>query len=156
MTRGFFVAGNALANYRVLLVDDEPFIRALTARLLGEIGCGHFIEAGNGREALGILDNPEAHIDVILCDLMMPEMSGMELFSQIGALAPDQAARVVFVTGGAFTDRAREFLARTSNPRLEKPFETGAVRALVARVIDGPSPGTAPSPAAPPANQPRV
>ena len=73
------VLANTISQYRVLLVDDEPFIRTMTARLLADIGCTQFLEAGNGREALAILDRPDAHIDLILCDLAMPDMDGVEI-----------------------------------------------------------------------------
>jgi CheY-like chemotaxis protein len=67
--------------------------------------------------------------DLILCDLMMPEMTGMELHERVAALAGDQADRMVFLTGGAFTRRARDFLR--DHAFLEKPFDLSALEALV-------------------------
>jgi CheY-like chemotaxis protein len=69
--------------------------------------------------------------DVILCDLMMPGMSGMDFFAELTRIAPDQAERVIFLTGGAFTPRTRAFLDGVENPRIEKPFEPASLRALV-------------------------
>ena len=69
--------------------------------------------------------------DVILCDLMMPEMTGMDLYAELGKLAGDQADRLVFVTGGAFTPRAREFLERVPNARVEKPIDFQNLRLLL-------------------------
>jgi CheY-like chemotaxis protein len=68
---------------------------------------------------------------VILCDLMMPQITGMELYSEIVRLDPAQALRIVFLTGGAFTPTAREFLVSTMNRRIEKPFDLKEVRRLV-------------------------
>ena len=64
---------------------------------------------------------------------MMPELSGAELHGELLRVAPDQAARMVFVTGGAFGASAIEFLDRVPNPRLFKPFAKEQIQgALVA------------------------
>jgi CheY-like chemotaxis protein len=76
-----------------------------------------------------------ARFDVILCDLLMPEMTGMDLHDELVLTAPDQAEAMVFVTGGAFTPRAREFLAEMASRCIEKPFDTAALRAAVAERI---------------------
>ena len=86
--------------------------------------------ATTGREALARLDTV-GHVDVILCDMMMPEMSGIDLYAELQRRSPEQAARVVFLTGGAFTPGARAFLDRVPNPRFEKPFDVQNLRALV-------------------------
>jgi CheY-like chemotaxis protein len=62
---------------------------------------------------------------------MMPQMTGMELHAELARLAPEQAARIVFVTGGAFTAGARAFLDAVPNQRIEKPFETQQLRAVL-------------------------
>jgi DNA-binding NtrC family response regulator len=62
---------------------------------------------------------------------MMPDLDGAELYEQLRAQRPDLAERVIFVTGGAFTARAREFVERAAVPTLEKPFDIDQVRALV-------------------------
>ena len=72
-----------------------------------------------------------SRFDLILCDMMMPLMAGMEFHMRLATLAPEQADRTVFMTGGAFTPRAREFLARLPNLRLEKPFDLAHVLAMV-------------------------
>jgi CheY-like chemotaxis protein len=77
-----------------------------------------------------------ARFDAILCDLMMPDMTGMELFEAIGKLDDAQAKRMIFMTGGAFTPRARAFLDASKNPRLDKPFPPEVLFALLGSVID--------------------
>jgi len=62
---------------------------------------------------------------------MMPRVTGMDLYVELSRIAPDQAERVVFLTAGAFTSRARAFLERISNLRMEKPFSLAALRAFV-------------------------
>jgi EAL domain-containing protein (putative c-di-GMP-specific phosphodiesterase class I)/CheY-like chemotaxis protein len=74
-----------LYQYQVLLVDDEPFIRQLTKLLLKQLGCTAIAESGNGHEALAVLDAPDAHIDLILCDLAMPDMDGVEFVRHLAA-----------------------------------------------------------------------
>jgi DNA-binding NtrC family response regulator len=73
--------------------------------------------------------------DAILCDLMMPEMSGMDLYAEIARAFPDYRERMVFITGGAFTPSAKTFLDEVANERLEKPFDPQGVRSLVQRLI---------------------
>ncbi len=68
---------------------------------------------------------------------MMPEQTGADLHDALARSHPDQAERMVFLTGGAFAPRAREFLERVPNPRVDKPFEGRAVRALIARLVSG-------------------
>jgi CheY-like chemotaxis protein len=68
---------------------------------------------------------------VILCDLMMPEMTGMELHAELTALDRSLARRMIFVTGGAFTEPAQEFLGRDGILRAEKPIDVPSIRALI-------------------------
>jgi CheY-like chemotaxis protein len=67
----------------------------------------------------------------MLCDLMMPELTGMDLHAELLRIAPEQAQKMVFMTGGAFTTHAREFLEEVRNPRIDKPLDVDKVRALV-------------------------
>ncbi len=112
----------------VLVVDDEVMLSRSLSRLLGG---EHDVEAINsGAEALRLVGTGR-RFDVILCDLMMPELSGMELYNELGQLAPDLARRMVFLTGGACTTGARDFLSRVQNPRLEKPFNLDELKKVV-------------------------
>jgi CheY-like chemotaxis protein len=114
---------------RVLVVDDDPLVSSALRRTLAR---EHDVEVVvSSRKALDMLVAPEGIYDVILCDLMMPEMTGMELHAQLEMAAPEQARRMVFVTGGAYTPAAQSFLERVSNPRLEKPFEPDKLRERV-------------------------
>ena len=66
---------------------------------------------------------------------MMPDMTGMDLHAELIQIAPELAANMVFLTGGAFTPKAREFLAVTSVEHIEKPFEPANLRAFVQRYL---------------------
>jgi len=117
---------------RVLLVDDEASLRTSLAQILAT---EHDVrEVGSGAEVLELLRSGERY-DVLLCDLMMPEMSGIDLFDAVEALDGAQARRVIFLTGGAFTPRAQEFMARVPNPRLEKPFDIDELMHMIRKVV---------------------
>ena len=73
--------------------------------------------------------------DVIFSDLMMPQMTGMDFYRELTRVSPSDAARIVFVTGGAFTPVATQFLEQVSNERIEKPFTPKVVRDLVGRFM---------------------
>jgi CheY-like chemotaxis protein len=66
---------------------------------------------------------------------MMPEMTGMDLHRELSLVSPEQADRMIFVTGGAFTEKARRFLSETPKEHLEKPFASANLRAIVQRYL---------------------
>lgn len=116
---------------RVLIIDDDPLVGRSMARLLQT---AHEVTVlTSPAEALSRLEHGERW-DAILCDLMMPELSGMDVEERLARSAPDVLPRIVYLTGGAFTDRARKFLAE-GRPFLEKPVEAPALRARVAALV---------------------
>ena len=117
---------------RVLVVDDEPPLANSLRRTLCR---DHDVVAvSSGRAALDLVARGE-RFDVILCDLMMPEITGMDLSERLAREAPDLARAMVFMTGGAFTPRAREFLDDPARRCIEKPFDLDTVRALVREIV---------------------
>jgi signal transduction histidine kinase len=111
----------------VVVIDDEPLVGRSIRRALR----GHEVQVfTSGEEAIERLCSDEP-FDVVFCDLMMPEVSGMEVFARVSERCPDIASRFVFMTGGAFTPQAREFLKQTPLVCLEKPFELRQIRHLV-------------------------
>jgi len=103
---------------RILLVDDEPLVRKSMARLLKK---AYWVEQANtGAEARRMIREDPAY-DLIISDLMMPEVSGMDLHTWLAAKYPGLVDRVVFITGGAFTPSAQAFLDSIPNVMLEKP-----------------------------------
>jgi CheY-like chemotaxis protein len=117
---------------RVLVVDDEaPLANALRMFLSDE----HDVTvATSGREALTLLAK-EGAFDAILCDLMMPDVTGVDVYEALAARSPATARRMVFVTGGAFTPRIQEFLEQVTSPRLEKPFDLPKLRSILRELV---------------------
>jgi CheY-like chemotaxis protein len=119
---------------RVLVVDDDPHVRTALARILAR---DHAVdEAANGGEALARVAAGERW-DAILCDLMMPGLSGIAFHAGVRARAPELLGRIAFMTGGVFTDEQQRFLEAVPNPRIEKPFDMAQVRAVVAALARG-------------------
>jgi PAS domain S-box-containing protein len=117
---------------RVLIVDDDARVARAVGRVLRS---RHDVElATGGADAVAHIVAGE-RFDVVLCDVMMPAMSGPEVHAAIAAIDPDQAARIVFITGGAFQPEARAFLDASPNPCLDKPVDTASLRALVASMV---------------------
>jgi CheY-like chemotaxis protein len=115
-------------RHRILVVDDEPMIRLAVQRTLSKEH--EVVAAENARDALARVKAGE-RFDVVFCDLMMPEMTGMDLHAQLARATPDLAEQMIFVTGGAFTPTAMSFLDRVPNERIDKPFDPARIRALV-------------------------
>ena len=115
---------------RVLAVDDEPLLLKAYRRMLSDI---HVVETAlGGAEALRALER-DATYDVVLCDLQMPEVSGMRLHEQVRARWPALAERFVFVTGGAFSPDAKRFLEESTCAIIQKPFRVEDLLALIER-----------------------
>jgi len=119
---------------RILVVDDEPLVGSAVQRLLASRH--EVVIETAARQALGRLERGE-RFDMVFCDLMMPEMSGMDLYEAMERVDPELARRTVFITGGAFTARAREFLERTASPHLDKPFDNQTLLDLVLHQLGG-------------------
>jgi signal transduction histidine kinase len=120
---------------RVLVVDDEVAIGKAIRRILSS---EHDVTLeSDARIALERITSES--YDVVFCDLMMPNMSGMDFFDQVTQKKPDLAERIVFLTGGAFSPRSEEFLRGNRNICLSKPFSREAVTSAVRRMLDGPS-----------------
>jgi signal transduction histidine kinase/DNA-binding NarL/FixJ family response regulator len=116
---------------RVLVIDDEPMLLRSLERILGAEH--EVVTAAGGEGALRTLERDRA-FDIVLCDLMMPEVDGVTVHRWLEQHAPHLSDRVVFMSGGAFTDRTRAFVARSDVRVVDKPVSVPALRALVAEV----------------------
>ncbi|MCC6811060.1 MAG: response regulator [Deltaproteobacteria bacterium] len=116
----------------ILVVDDEPMVAAGVRRTLAQEQ--DVISFTSGKQALQWIAEGNRPAAVIL-DVMMPEMSGIEVFTELTRLAPELAPRTLFMSGGAFSASAIEFFAKIANTRLEKPFEPDTLRDVVRRLV---------------------
>jgi two-component system cell cycle sensor histidine kinase/response regulator CckA len=118
-----------LRRGRLLIVDDDANVaRTFAAVMLADHDVETCVEPRIAAQRVLIGE----HFDLIFCDLMMPTMTGMDFYRVIANTHPEQAERIVFITGGAFTSAARDFVAIVPNAVLEKPFDQSAVDAVLA------------------------
>lgn len=121
----------ASERWRVLVIDDEPAIGRLIRNLLAH----HDIHVvSSGESGLARLRDDDA-FDVVVCDVMMPEVSGMDVYNRIAVERPGLERRFVFVTGGTFTERATSFLASIPSRRVDKPFAIAALESAMEETI---------------------
>ena len=113
---------------RLLVIDDEPAVLRVIKRMLKDYDV---TTCGGGQEALDFL--LKGDFDLILCDLMMPEYTGMDLYERVAAERPQIIERFLFVTGGAFTKQTETFLRSVSREALGKPFTTAQLREAVSK-----------------------
>ena len=123
------------ARASILVVDDEPLLTRTIARTLAnEFEVSAFTSA---REALACVTAGMSYA-AIVCDLLMAEMTGMELYEELVRVAPSQAGRMLFLTGGAFTPAARAFVDQAEQIVIRKPFDREALRDAVRRMVLSP------------------
>jgi signal transduction histidine kinase len=116
---------------RVLLIDDEPHLLKALQRMLSQ---RHEVAiALGGQTALDILKEKE--FDIIVSDMMMPDVDGVDVFNRLAVLRPGSEKKIVFATGGVFTTRVQEFMAKVPNRSLQKPFTPDDVFALIDEVV---------------------
>jgi PAS domain S-box-containing protein len=125
------VEATSTTRRRILVIDDEIEVGQAVRRILRR---RHDVDVVQRADvALEILAT--APYDVILCDVMMPEMTGMEFYDRLRAEMPALVDKVLFISGGAFSPEAREFLLTHAGTIVEKPFETRALRSLIDKVV---------------------
>jgi PAS domain S-box-containing protein len=129
----FAAVPSAPRRGRVLIVDDDEKSALVVSRALSlehDVATSH-----DADEALERIARQTQAYDVIICDMMMPVKTGVDFFADLSERDPAQSRRIVFLTGGAFTVKTREFLDRVPNTCLEKPFDLRTLRAVVNRML---------------------
>ena len=137
-----------LTDLRVLIIDDEMLVaRALRRILRWRCGIGHVEIATHGEDGINRLlgDN----YDLVFCDLLMPDVTGMDVHERVVRDRPGAVGRFVFMSGSPFTPRARSFVDALRTPYIPKPFDEEEVDLLVRQVGSSPNTTAAPGGAAP-------
>ena len=125
-------AGGRLPGLRVLFLEDEPPLREIGCEVLEAEGCV-VLPVANGKEALEKL-SAEA-FDVVVSDVKMPGLSGLEVYRRACALSPSLARRFLFVTGDVVRPETAQFLEQTGCAHLEKPYKVDELVRRVAEVV---------------------
>lgn len=115
----------------VLIVDDEGLVRAALRRTIGRHH--HVVDTADGREALAWIAGG-AEYDAIVCDYMMPVMTGAAFYDALVLLRPDLGARVGFLTA-ARDHRVDAFFDRAGRPHLDKPFQAHELHEFLDRLF---------------------
>lgn len=119
---------------RLLVIDDEPYILASIRRALRHYDV---TLAEGGPRAIEALRAGEPY-DLVLCDLVMGTVNGMDVYRWIKEHRPELLPKVIFMTAGAFTGEVRDFLSHVTNPVLHKPFDTKTLRWMIAQAVRRP------------------
>jgi two-component system, cell cycle sensor histidine kinase and response regulator CckA len=117
----------------VLVAEDESMVRALTARILRDHGY-KVMEASNGTEALRLYQEHSEIIDMVLTDVVMPQMGGKELVEKISAIRPD--IKALYVSGYANSAILRHGVLDTGIPLLQKPFSVNMLLRKIRELLD--------------------
>jgi two-component system, chemotaxis family, chemotaxis protein CheY len=126
-----------MENVRVLIVDDSSVMRKIVERLLRQAGINmaQVLEAGNGEEALGVLN--QERVDLILCDINMPVMDGLEFVKQLSALENAKGVPVVMITTEGSEAHVVQALSSGARGYIRKPFTADQVKEQILPVLAG-------------------
>lgn len=125
---------------RVLVIDDEDFIRRLIARVLYQLGIKQVVEARDGAEALVLIKQPKTIVDVIICDLEMPKMDGIEFVRQLRSDENVTVSRtpILILTGHSVEKNIEEVVELGIHGFLAKPVSTGVLEERLISAMSSP------------------
>jgi two-component system, NtrC family, sensor kinase len=115
----------------VLVIDDEPVLLRGLKRSLSE---HDVMTATSVNQGMQLYSSHE--FDIVFCDLMMPELNGLEFYTRLTALGPSHAERLVLMTGGVFADRLGCSLSEIPSPCILKPFKHGELERLISQALE--------------------
>ncbi len=121
---------------RVLVVDDEPLLVRIVGRLLSVVHRVHITTSA--KDALRRILSGERY-NIVFCDVMMPEMNGVEFYEKVAQTNPAQARRIVFITGGVTDPALRTRLTSKEVPVLEKPVDIRLMQRLADEYLEMPA-----------------
>jgi two-component system, cell cycle sensor histidine kinase and response regulator CckA len=116
---------------RILVIDDEPMVLRMIERVLRD---HEVVTSDSARAALERIQRGE-RFDIVLTDIAMPTTTGVQFYEALLAHAPDYKRRIIFMCGGASTSAIADFLNSVASPRIDKPFHSHKLRALIAELL---------------------
>ncbi len=127
----------SLEGCNILIIDDEPISRVAVTKTLGNIGVGNVSEADNGNDALRLLETADPKINVIICDIEMPEMTGYEFVRRVRyGTVPEYAKVPIIILTGKDTDKnLRDARIHKINDFLLKPPTAETLKTSINRVL---------------------
>jgi PAS domain S-box-containing protein len=126
-------AGTAGGSETILLVEDEIAVRSVAARVLLNQGYT-VLEAANGEEALAVLEKAEGKVDLVLTDVVMPDMGGLQLAGQVQSRWP--GLKLVYMSGYSEGDKLQPEMEDPQSVFLQKPFSAESLTVRVREVLD--------------------
>lgn len=123
-------------SLRTLIIDNDEMNRRLLRLVLEYEGC-HCVEAENGATGLSLLASQ--HFDVVILDHAMPVMTGMEVLDKLQHIERRQATPIIMVTGLLQPEMRKKAMQSGAFAILEKPYDLGELRSLIARVCPSPA-----------------
>lgn len=117
---------------KILIVDDDRSLRDVIVSALEDEHEVYSVESAV--EALAKIGNQPLAYDWIVCDVMMPQMTGMEFYERMKARGDSSEQKIILMTGGAFTPAVRSWMEALTNPKLEKPFRIRQLKELLAKL----------------------
>jgi len=117
----------------ILLVDDQDIILDVTAQMLKQFGYDLLI-ARSGIEAIDVYQAHQAQIDLVILDMVMPDMNGGQTYDHLQAIDPD--IRVLLSSGYSLDDQASAILDRGCNGFIQKPFDLNGLSQKIRDVLD--------------------
>ncbi|NNM58744.1 MAG: response regulator [Legionellales bacterium] len=122
----------AMEKRKLLIIDDEPYLLKSIERLLGHYH--HVTTALGGKAGLEMLTQKDSHFEVVLCDLSMPDLDGVDLYYSLCKENPPMKSRIIFMTGGAYIKKLEEFVKNEELIFIEKPFNLNELLAAIEQV----------------------
>jgi len=126
-----------MSDIRALIIDDSSVMRKIVERSLRQAGVNltQVLEAGNGAEALGVLQ--DSKVDLILCDINMPVMDGLEFVKQLAGVENGKGVPVVMITTEGSETHVVQALSAGARGYIRKPFTPDQVKEHVIPVLAG-------------------
>jgi two-component system chemotaxis response regulator CheY len=126
-----------MENIRVLIVDDSSVMRKIVERSLRQanLTISQVYEAGNGEEALGVLTREK--VDLILCDINLPVMDGLEFVKHLPAVEHAKGTPVVMITTDGSETHVVQALSAGASGYIRKPFTPDLVSSQISSVLEG-------------------